>query len=176
VAVVLGSLERLREGKRERLEEGRLGGSTTQVAVSGTQYYKVPVVAQLETRFVLHGEKPAKRRVAFEFQLARLPDGSERRQTIGGNGAPIEADRLALWVVATPKKGRNLELLHVIAFDPGTDESEVEFEELARDVTAVNVHVAALRAVLARLDDEDLEPETREKALAEARALLDHPP
>src|SRR5436190_12545011 len=54
--VVAGTLGKWKEGKRERMPDGQLGGGGTVAAVSGTQYFKVPVTAAVQPRAVLHGK------------------------------------------------------------------------------------------------------------------------
>ncbi len=40
---IVGPIDKLKEGKRERIEEGKLGNASGSTSVSGTQYFKVPV-------------------------------------------------------------------------------------------------------------------------------------
>ena len=174
VVVVVGTLGKLKEGKRERLADGNLGSGTANVSVSGTQYFKVPVTATITPRAVLAG-KADKLQLAFELQLARLPDGKEKRQALTGNGAQLDDDTLALFVVANKPKGKGLELLHVIPFDANTDkgaDAEAKFADTMRDFYAVNQRVHDLRE---RLDavDKAVGPEAKQKALDALKELYE---
>jgi hypothetical protein len=149
--VVVGTLTRWKEGKRERLADGQLGGGGQVASVSGTQYFKVPVTASLQARTTFHG-KPENVTLAFDVQLARLPDGKERRQMAGG--VPIEEDRLALLVIA-PKPKKGFELRHAIAFDPAAGkggDDEAAFVDTMRDYYTVNRRLRELTDALAALD------------------------
>ncbi len=173
VSVVIGTLGRFQEGRRERLEDGALGGPGARSSVSGTQFFKVPVRTSLQVQEVLAGGKPARTNLEFELQLARLPDGSERRQVIGGNGAPLETGVQALWVVELPEKGKALQLLHVLPRDPRIDDDPRAFADLCRDFTAINRHVADLRAALAALEAAPKgEPGSLPRALEGLRQVL----
>ena len=120
VTAMVGRLGKLKKGKRERIKAGgRLGGKASQTSVSGTQYYKVPVRAKIVDETVLAGAKPkGKVELEFDLQIARLPNGSEHRQSMTGNGAALQDGQLALWVVEKRPKARRLALLHVIPFHP----------------------------------------------------------
>lgn len=179
VTALIGRLGRMREGKRERLREGgRLGNGTSQVQISGTQYYKVPVRTAVEDVTVLAGPEPGGApQLGFDLQLARLPDGSERRQARTPDGTPLEEGLLALWVVEKPRKGRLLELVHVIPFHPEADDGEDPdqvFEDNMRDFCAINQRVATLRTVLAATEKtEKVDRKERAAALDELRAAED---
>ncbi|MBM4061196.1 MAG: hypothetical protein FJ265_08890 [Planctomycetes bacterium] len=173
VAVVVGTLGKWKEGRRERLDEGQLGGGAAVSHVSGTQYFKVPVTAAVAVRAVLF-PKMEKAQLAFHVQLARLPDGKEQRQSLTGNGARLGEDRLALFVLVPKPKGKDYELLHVIPFDPKVDsgpEGELQFLDTMRDYAAVNLRVRDLRAAIAAVDLAK-EPARAEKALGALRELL----
>jgi len=192
VVVAVGRLGRCKEGKRERLEDGKLGGGTTVTVVSGTQYFEVPVTTTLQPQ-VVFGSKDddddAKRRerlrLQFDIQLARLPDGSEQRQVLTGNGARLEEGTLALFVVAPAAKGKKqkgLDLLHTIPFDakvdPGPD-GEAKFVDAMRDFYIVNRRVADLEQALAAFDaagEGEAGASARQAALARLKELVDHPP
>ena len=172
--VVVGTIGKLKEGKRERLADGNLGSGGASVSVSGTQYFKVPVTTTVAPRAAFVG-KPDKLQLAFDLQLARLPDGKEKRQVLTGNGAAIEEDTLVLVVAASKAKGKGLELLHVIPFDAAVDKGadpEAKFVDAMHDFWAVNQRVHDLRA---RLDavDQAAAGESKQKALAALQELLD---
>jgi len=176
VAVVLGTLGKVKEGKRERLPDGALGGAGTSVSVSGTQYFKVPATAPIEVRKELHGEA-GKPTLQFEMQLARLPDGKERRQLRAGNNAEITEGAFGLFVIDNTGKGKAVQLLHLIPFQKGNDgnANEAAFVDSMSDVVAVNKHVLALKQALAAADaakTDDDKAKTK-KALQE---LVDHRP
>lgn len=172
--VVVGRLEKWKEGKRERLADGQLGAGGAVSQVSGTQYFVVPVTATIAPRVALHG-KAEKLAVAFELQLARLPDGKEQRQSRTGNGAVIEADRLSLFVVVPKAKGKGYELRHVIPFDPKVDDGpdgELQFVDTMRDFATVNQRVRELRNALAEVDAADT-AEAKKAALEALRKLVE---
>jgi len=174
VVVVVGKLGKLKEGKRERLADGSLGSNTQQVSVSGTQYFKVPVTGTIAPRATFVG-KPDKLVVAFDLQLARLPDGKEKRQSLTGNGAAIDEDLLAMFVLVPPTKGKGLDLLHVIAFDGTIDkgpDAEPRFVDTMHDFWAVNQRVHDLRE---RLDtvDKAADAASKQTALAALKELLE---
>lgn len=154
VLVVLGRFGKWKEGKRERLADGKLGGATQATVISGTQYFKVPVQAPVEPRTTFHG-KPDKIQLAFDVQVARLPDGKERRQSMTGTGASLAEDQLALFVMAPRDKQKGLALLHVIPFEQGADaggDAEAEFGDQMHDVYVANLRVYELETALAVVD------------------------
>jgi hypothetical protein len=170
VVAVVATLGKLKEGRRERLPDGSLGSATQHVSVSGTQYFKVPVTAPLEPRTQLVGKTGDKPAIGFDLQLARRPDGKERRQSLTGNGAAIEPGMLALWVLAPQPKGKGYRVLHVIPFDPMVDKGadpEQTFIDTMRDFMLVNQRVRDLKRAIA-----DLEHAADEKARQQARDAL----
>lgn len=172
--VVIGTLGRCKEGRRERLPDGSLGGSTTSVAVSGTQYFKVQVQAPVQVRTPLYGRPGERLQVGFDVQLARLPDGRERRQLLDGAGSRVENDMLALFVLAPRPKGKDLELLHLIPFDaaqfPGPD-GETGFVDAMHDFTAINQRVHDLTAAIAAVDQAEAGEQQRQARAALQRLL-----
>ena len=54
--VVVGRLGKCKEGRREKLENGQLGGGGTVSSISGTQFFKVPLTTTLVVRKALGGE------------------------------------------------------------------------------------------------------------------------
>lgn len=153
VLVAVGALGKGREGRREKITDGKLGGGGSVVEVSGTQYFKATVTMPIEVRKALVGTPATKPTLQFELQIARLPDGSERRQLRDAAGTPIGDGLIGLFVLAPEPKGKHLRLLHVLAYDPKSDpQGEAGFGDFARDVVAVNQHIAALRAGLAAVD------------------------
>jgi hypothetical protein len=172
--VVVGRLEKWKEGKRERLADGQLGGGGAVSQVSGTQYFAVPVTATISPRVALHG-KQVKLPVAFDLQLARLPDGKEQRQSRTGNAALIEADWLSLFVVVPKAKGKGYELRHVIPFDPKVDngpDAELHFVDTMRDFATVNQRVREFRNALAAVDAAE-KAEDKKAALEVLRKLVE---
>ncbi len=150
VVVAVGRLGKWKEGKRERLADGQLGGGGQVAVVSGTQYFKVPVKATLQARAVLHGEADDIT-IAFDVQLARLPDGKERRQA--ANGVPLAEDTLALFVAVPRKKGYDLR--HVVVFDQTVAtaaDPQAAFVDTMRDHYVVNRRMHELGSALARVD------------------------
>ena len=177
-AAVLGTLGKLKEGKRERLENGQLGGAGAVASVSGTQYYKAPVTAPIEPRKLLAGAAPGKPVLQFEVQIARLPDGKERRQLTAGNAAPVAEGALGLFVIDAGNKSKGTQLRHLVAFDarafPGAD-GETAFADAMSDVVAVNRHMHALEQALAAVDAAKGD-DAVSKAKAALQGLVDRRP
>lgn len=174
VVVVTGRLGKCKEGKRERLENAVLGGAGAVAQVSGTQYFKVPVTTSITPRTVLFG-KADKLALAFDLQIARLPDGKEQRQATTGTGAPLQDDLFGLFVVAPKAKGKGLDLLHVIPFDPKVDQGpngELQFADTMFDFYTVNLRAHDLRAALA-VTDRATEAAAKQKALAALKELVE---
>lgn len=168
--VAVGTLGKWKEGKRERLADGQLGGGGQVTSVGGTQYFKVPVTAALQPRAVLHGKADGIT-VMFDVQLARLPDGKERRQTT--TGTPIAEDTLALFVVV-PRDKRGFELRAVVVFDKNVDkgtDGEGTFVDSMHDYYTVNRRKHELTEAIAVFDRA--KDEAGKKAAAAAlRTLL----
>lgn len=174
VVVVVGVLGKLKEGKRERLPQGQLGGAGSVTQVSGTQYFKVPVKSSIRA-VKAFGGKVGKLELAFEIQLARLPDGSEHRQSRTGNGAQLDEDTLALFVVVPKEKGKAFDLLHVIPFDAQVDKGPdggAAFVDAMSDVYTVNRRVHDLRAALDGVDAAS-DAAARERARTTLHDLLE---
>ena len=174
---VVGTLDKTRDGKRRRLPEGKLTSGGGSVSVSGTQYFEVPVRASLRVRAILAGELKSKSKVKFDLrvQLARLPSGEERRQTMDGNAAEFEPGMLGLWVLAAADKGRGMQLRHVIPFDPkvgGEIYDEGKFVDAMADFVTINKRVARLEQGLQAFDAA-VEAADRVKARAGLSALLE---
>jgi len=155
VAVVVGTLGKPKEGKRERLAEGQLGGAGSVSSVSGTQYFKVPVTAKVQVRSTFQGkvDNPA---LAFDVQVARLPDGKEQRQTMLPNAAKLGDGTLALFVLRPRPKGKGHELVGVIPFDEQVDaaqDAEAGFVDTMHDFYVVNRHVLDLEQALRAFDE-----------------------
>ena len=174
VVVVTGKLGKGKEGKRERLEDGQLGAAGAVSQVSGTQYFNVPVTNTITPRAVLFG-KADKLQLLFDLQLARLPDGKERRQAMTSTGAALEDEMLGLFVVAPRPKGKGLELLHVIPFDAKVDKGangELQFADSMHDFCEVNRRVHALRAALDAVD-KAADPAAKKTALSALQEVVD---
>jgi hypothetical protein len=108
-------------------------------------------------------------------QLARLPDGNERRQTMTPDAAEVRQGMLALWVLVPPAKGRGLELVHVIAFDSAIDKGrdpEGGFAKAMADLVAINQRVPAFEQALAAFEVA-VEPADVARARQKLQALLD---
>lgn len=172
--VAIGALGKWKEGRRERMADGKLGGVGQVAVIAGTQFFKVPVTATLQPRTVLRG-KPGDAAVAFDLQLARLPDGKEHRQTTAG--ALVAADRLALFVLV-PKAKKGFELRCAIPFeatDGGGGDAEAVFADTMRDYYTVNLRKHELGLALAAVDGAK-DGEARTAALAALRELLGKKP
>lgn len=174
VHVVIGELTRLRDGKRERMRDGALGNASSSVSISGIVFYKVAVTGRVDVAETLAGKDiDGRLDLAFDVQWAKLPDGSERRQSLTGNGARIEKDMRALWVVEDPPKGSTRKLLHVIAADPdGGDDAEASFATDMKDFVAINRRIAELVAALDGVEPKD-GLAVPESAIAELRKVAD---
>lgn len=175
--VVVGRLGPWKEGKRERLEDGQLGGGGAVTIVSGTKFFRVPVQAPVVVQATLHGQ-PGKTPVGFDVQVARLPDGTERRQLVEPQGLELAEGTLALFVLQKQDKKKTLLLRHVLPFDPNVDkgpDGELQFAEAMRDVHTVNCRVHALTKALAAYDQA--EPgKPKDRALADLTGLLAQKP
>jgi hypothetical protein len=147
--VVVGTLGKWKEGKREKMAEGQLGGGAQVASISGTQYFKVPVTAPVKARSTLHGKADGVV-LQFDVQLARLPDGKEHRQVQGGT--ELAEDQLALFVFV-PGKKKGHELRAVVAFDSKVEAGgEASFVDTMRDHYTVNRRMHELTTALDVLD------------------------
>lgn len=177
LVVAVGKLASWKEGKRERLADGKLGGGGSVSSVGGTQYFKVPATATLSPRLLLRG-KNGKVQVAFDLQVARLPDGKDQRQLLQDGAVTLTEDTLALFVLQKRDKQKHHALLHVLPFDPKVDkgsDGELQFVDAMRDVHTINGRVHALTQALDAYDKaEDGAP--RDKALSALRQLLEQKP
>jgi len=154
LAVVMGTLGKLKEGKRERMEDGKLGGDGAASAVSGTQYFKTTATAPIDVQKALLGAPAQKPQLQFELQIARLPDGKERRQLMTSRGTAIAEGALAMFVIDTAQKGKPAQLLQMVLFDPKAWDGgkTAPFFDAMTDVVAVNQHVRALEQAIAAVD------------------------
>lgn len=177
LVVAVGKLGTWKEGKRERLADGKLGGGGAVSSVGGTQYFKVPATATLQPRLVLRG-KNGKVPVAIDIQVARLPDGKEQRQLLQDGAVTLTEDTLALFVLQKREKQKQYALLHVLPFDPKVDkgsDGELQFVDAMRDIDTVNRRVHALTQALDAYDKADDGP-PRDKALATLRQMVEQKP
>jgi hypothetical protein len=154
VTVVIGTLGKMKDGKRRKLDDAdaHIGSGNTVSRTSGTQYFTVSVKSRVDVDTWLAGKKPGKSiPVTFDAQLARLPDGSYKRQIMHGSRAELEQGMVALWVLEKGKRGHAI--LHAVA-KPETDRDRHElsaraFERDMRDHLAINQRIAALKEALA---------------------------
>jgi hypothetical protein len=175
LTVVIGTLGKLKEGKRERLPDGKLGGSTASASVSGTQYFKTVATAPVDVQKTLLGAPAEKPSLQFEVQIARLPDGKERRQLTTGSGTPVAEGALGMFVFDPAAKGKSAQLIALVPFDAAQFDgaqwnggrAEAAFGDAMADVVAVNVYLHALEQALAAVDAAK-----GDDALARARAAL----
>lgn len=175
VVVVVGTLGKGKEGKREKLADGKLGSGAAVSAISGTQFFKVPVQAPVQPRATFAG-KADKIVVAYDVQVARLPDGKEQRQSTTGNAAPMDEGTLALFVLL-PDKKKGFTLLHVIPFDKNVDtgpDAEAVFVDTMSDYHAVNRRVLDFENAL-QVADKAKDDESRKSALEALKKLVDEP-
>jgi hypothetical protein len=178
LTAVIGTLGKLREGRRERQPDGKLGGSTASASVSGTQYFKAVATAPIEVQKTLLGAQAEKPSLQFEVQIARLPDGKERRQLTTGSGAPVAEGALGMFVFDPTAKGKSAQLIALVPFDGAQFEGsrpDAAFGEAMTDVVAVNVYLHALEQALAAVDAAKGD-DALAKARAALKALLDKRP
>ncbi len=169
VTVVFGTLDKLKQGRRRKIKDGdaHLGTGNSVVGISGTQFYRVPVKSKVKVETWLGGQKFGKTlKLAFEIQLARLPNGSYQRQMLTSGRARLAEGMVALWVLAKEKK--TFKVLHAIPQPKnmprrGSTPPARAFEEDMRDYVAINKRIADLRAAVSRAKD-------RRKAKDEAGA------
>lgn len=176
VVVVVGTLGKGKEGRRERIADGQLGGLGRVMAIGGTTYFKVPVQAPVQVRATFAG-KPDKPVVGYEVQLARLPDGKEQRQSTTGTAAPMDEGMLALFVMVPGDKKKGLDLVHVIPFDKNVDkgaDAEAMFLDTMADFVAVNRRMLELENAIAALD-KAADAGGKAKALAALQEVVTHP-
>ena len=174
VLVVVGTLGKGKEGKREKMADGQLGGAGKVAVVSGTQFFKVPVQAPVQPRATFAGkaDKPV---IGYDVQVARLPDGKEQRQSTTGNAAPMDEGMLALFVLAPRDKGKGLGLLHVIPFDKNIDkgpDGEAVFVDTMRDYHAINRRMLDLESALAKVEKAP-DAAAKDEAMKELKELVD---
>jgi hypothetical protein len=170
LTAVIGELGKLKEGKRERMADGKLGGSGASASVSGTQYFKTVATAPIEVQKTLLGAQAEKPSLQFEVQIARLPDGKERRQLTTGSGTPVAEGALGLFVFDPAAKGKSAQLIALVPFDAAQFEAgkaEAAFGDAMTDVVAVNVYLHALEQALAAVDAAK-----GDDAVAKAKAAL----
>jgi hypothetical protein len=178
LTAVIGTLGRLKEGKRERQPDGKLGGSTASASVSGTQYFKAAATAPVDVQKTLLGAPAEKPSLQFELQIARLPDGKERRQLTNGSGAAIADGALGMFVFDPAAKGKSAQLIALVPFDAAQfqgSRAEAEFGDAMADVVAVNVYLHALESALAAVDAAKGD-DALARARAELKARLDKRP
>lgn len=174
LVIAVGKLNNWKEGKRERLANAKLGGAGAVAEVSGTQYFQVPVTATLVPRLVFQA-KAARLLVAFDVQVARLPDGKERRQLVHDGSVDLSDDTLALFVLTQKPKQKGLSMLHVLPFDPNVDkgaDGEMVFVDAMRDLDTINRRVHAFEQALAAYDRIAQDPVADDKGRADALATL----
>lgn len=143
ITVVLGKLGKCKEGKRERLADGQLGG-----AGAGESGEWHPILQGACASLDRREDHPLRQGRQAADQLRRPAGATPRRQgTTPGddrNGAALEDDMLALWVLAPRAKGKGLQLLHVIPFDKKVDKGpygELQFGDAMSDYYTVNRRV-----------------------------------
>lgn len=174
VLFVVGELQRLKEGRRERLEDNTdLGGAGTSMQISGTVYYKVAATFAIDVYENLRGELPRNATVRCELQMARLPSGDyQRRFRVGSRHLASEGMR-ALFVVRKAKG--SYELADLVPADPVHDKGDLarSFATRAADLVAVAGRLAELREACALADRLRDKPDALAAKVETLRALLD---
>lgn len=137
----------------------------------------MPVTAKVQVRSTFQGkvDNPA---LAFDVQVARLPDGKEQRQTMLPNAAKLGDGTLALFVLRPRPKGKGHELVVVIPFDQQQDtahDAEAGFVDTMHDFYVVNRHVLDLEQAL-RAFDAAATGKAREEAAKVLQQLVEKRP
>ncbi|MCC6671145.1 MAG: hypothetical protein IT458_08790 [Planctomycetes bacterium] len=169
VAVVIGTLAKISDGKRERMKEGEggLGEGGKVLQIAGTTFYRVQTTARVEVREVLTPTKPAATlMLAFPVQSSGMPDGTRQRHFLTTPRALCEEGMTGLFVVGKDPKKDAWSVLAAQRLDPkgetGGDPYK-SFVAKARDGHAINQRVADLRVAV-----DDLR---RTKSAASAKEL-----
>lgn len=182
VTVAIGTIDRLKDGKRERLKDGTdLGGLGSSMQVSGTVFYKIQATFAPKLTEVLAGD-PLKSgtRVHCELQAATLPSGERQQRFRTESRALADEDALALFVLRKGKRG--FEVAEVVVADPALDKGAGEsgdlaasFTKRAHDVFAVSQRMHRLRDAL-EVADSLLARDTKASATVPLRDLLAEKP
>ncbi len=147
VVVAIGTLDRLKDGKRERLKEGAdLGGAGTSMQIAGTVFYKVEATFVPKLDDVLFGQAPkANTTVRCELQVATMPSGERQARFKTESRALATEDALALLVLRKGKRG--YEVAEVVVADAAIDKGDLatSFGKRARDVFTVCDRMRKLR-------------------------------
>jgi len=150
---VVGTLDRFKEMKRERLKDpAPLGSGAARVALSGGQYFKVIVRTEVQPHAVFAGTPKGNVEIECELQVYRTSDGSEHWQTRTPEHCAIQEGALALFVLVPGPGGRKHVLLYMIPFDAQADNGaspEDRFVDTMHDFVAINRRVHDLEAGIA---------------------------
>lgn len=155
VVVGIGTIDRLKDGKRERLKDGTdLGGLGASMQVAGTVFYKVQATFAPKLTEVLLGEAPKPGTTArCELQAATLPSGERQQRFRTASRAQATDGALALFVLRKDKRG--FEVAEVVAADPAIDKGAggsgdlaANFTKRAQDVFTVSLRMQRLRDAL----------------------------
>lgn len=165
---VVGQLDKIKEGKREKLKDGVPAGTgAVRVAIGGTQYFKAPAKVAVTARATFVGDQKPKVEFECELQVARDNDGVERYQSRTPENCPIEVGVLALFVLAPAAPGKKPVLLHVLPYDAKADQSPERFVDTMHDFVAINRRVLALEQGI-----ETVQRAGNDAELAAAKAAL----
>lgn len=155
VVVGIGTIDRLKDGKRERLKDGTdLGGLGSSMQVAGTVFHKIQATFAPKLSEVLLGE-PLKSgaTVRCELQAATLPSGERQQRFRTESRALASEDALALFVLRKGKRG--FEVAEVVAADAAIDKGAggsgdlaAGFAKRAHDVFTVSQRMQRLRDAL----------------------------
>jgi uncharacterized small protein (DUF1192 family) len=180
VAVVLGTLSRITEGHRDRLKDQDvdLGEGEAKVSISGVVYYKVDSTARLVAtesfRAPAKVERGDRLNVAFDLQVATLPDGSKRRHFMVQPRSVAEDSQTGLWVLEKSQAKDEYRVLRVMRLDPKESKaSDLDaFQKRAADVYEINQRVRDLTDALNRAFELREKGDPRQAAQA-LKPLLD---
>jgi len=171
--LALGKVGKFRDGKRERIKDPKAHvGSTGVVSrVSGTQFFRVKTRSRLALdEFLVGPRKVSKLDLAFEAQLARMPDGSMRRQIVSKTlgQAELKAGTYGMWILeAGTRRKKTHTVLHVIPQPAGM--TRPAFVKDMQDMLVINQRLAQLKAAL----EEAQRGKQRGKPMPEIRKALD---
>ncbi|MFN0207221.1 MAG: hypothetical protein ACKVS6_13030 [Planctomycetota bacterium] len=151
VAVVFGTMTKVTEGRRERIE-GDLGIGNSKVVNMGTVFYKIESTGEINITEAFFGEVKGKSvTVAFDLQLARLFDGKESRQILSNPKHVFETPLTGIWVLEKEKNKKNYRVSRLDKFDIKAEKSadpDTVMRKRANDRFGINRRKADYVALL----------------------------
>jgi hypothetical protein len=143
--LVVGTLGKVTEGKKERLKpgEGTLDEGGVSTSVSGTVFAKVQATAKLAVGKALHGTAEPALTIAFDLQTAKLNDGAQKRHFLLTPRVALEDGMLGLFFLEKVKD--KLTVTRVLRHDPKKNVTAETFTRLCEDLHALNAYLSELR-------------------------------